>query len=118
MTKRSVFISGAGPAGLAAALLFDQLGWDDVIVAERRTGPADFEKNKSFNYLIDKRSQRLFERLGVLERLPQVGVATREFVATTITTEGEAKEQTVPIIDANRPTCYWTTRRALLTMLY
>ncbi|MEM7701974.1 MAG: NAD(P)/FAD-dependent oxidoreductase [Pseudomonadota bacterium] len=118
MTKRSVFISGGGPAGLAAALLFDQLGWDEVIVAERRSGPADFEKNKSFNYLIDKPSQDLFERLGILERLPKVGVATREFVATTITTDGEAKEQTVPIIDANRPTCYWTTRRALLTMLY
>lgn len=118
MAKRSVFISGGGPAGLAAALLFDQLGWDEVIVAERRSGPADFEKNKSFNYLIDKPSQDLFERLGILERLPKVGVATREFVATTITTEGEAKEQKVPIIDANRPTCYWTTRRALLTMLY
>ncbi|MEM7688793.1 MAG: NAD(P)/FAD-dependent oxidoreductase [Pseudomonadota bacterium] len=118
MAKRSVFISGGGPAGLAAALLFDQLGWDEIILAERRAGPADFEKNKSFNYLIDKRAQRLFERLGILDRLPEVGVPTREFVATTITLEGEAKEQTVPIIDANRPTCYWTTRRALLTTLY
>ena len=118
MKRRTVFISGGGPAGLAAALLFDQLGWDEVIVAERRSGPADFEKNKSFNYLIDKPSQYLFERLGILDRLPKVGVPTREFVATTITVEGEAKEQKVPIIDANRPTCYWTTRRALLTMLF
>ncbi len=118
MTKRSVFISGGGPAGLAAALLFDQLGWDEVILAERRSGPADFEKNKSFNYLIDKRGQRLLERLGILDRLPQVGVATREFSATTIAPDGSAKTQKVPIIDPNRPVCYWTTRRALLSMLF
>jgi len=118
MAKRSVFISGGGPAGLAAALLFDQLGWDEIILAERRLGPADFEKNKSFNYLIDKRSQRLLERLGILEKLPDVGVPTRDFSATTIAPDGSAKTQSVPIIDPNRPVCYWTTRRALLTMLY
>lgn len=118
MTKRSVFISGGGPAGLAAALLFDRLGWDEVVLAERRSGPSDFEKNKSFNYLVDKRSQRLFERLGILNRLPPVGVATREFTATTITPDGKAETKGVPIIDPSRPVCYWTTRRALLTMLY
>lgn len=118
MTKRSVFISGGGPAGLAAALLFDQLGWDEVVLAERRSGPSDFEKNKSFNYLVDKRSQRLFERLGILDRLPKVGVATTDFVATTITPDGKAETKGVPIIDPDRPVCYWTTRRALLTMLY
>jgi 2-polyprenyl-6-methoxyphenol hydroxylase-like FAD-dependent oxidoreductase len=118
MTKRSVFISGGGPAGLAAALLFDRLGWDEVVLAERRIGPSDFEKNKSFNYLVDKRSQRLFERLGILDRLPPVGVATREFTATTITPDGKAETKGVPIIDPDRPVCYWTTRRALLTMLY
>ncbi|MEQ8773207.1 MAG: FAD-dependent monooxygenase, partial [Erythrobacter sp.] len=118
MTKRSVLISGGGPAGLAAALLFDRLGWDEIVLAERRAGPSDFEKNKSFNYLVDKRSQRLFERLGILDRLPPVGVATREFTATTITPDGKAETKGVPIIDPGRPVCYWTTRRALLTMLY
>jgi 2-polyprenyl-6-methoxyphenol hydroxylase-like FAD-dependent oxidoreductase len=118
MTKRSVFISGGGPAGLGAALLFDQLGWDEVVLAERRSGPADFEKNKSFNYLIDRRAQRLLERLGILERLPQVGVPTRDFTATTITPDGAASTRKVPIIDPNRPVCYWTTRRALLSMLF
>jgi len=118
MAKRSVFISGGGPAGLAAALLFDRLGWDEIVLAERRSGPSDFEKNKSFNYLVDKRSQRLFDRLGILDRLPKVGVATRDFVATTITPDGKSETRGVPIIDPNRPVCYWTTRRALLTMLY
>ncbi|MEO0463875.1 MAG: NAD(P)/FAD-dependent oxidoreductase [Pseudomonadota bacterium] len=118
MKKRSVLISGGGPAGLAAALLFDQLGWEDITLVERRSGPEDFEKNKSFNYLIDKRSQRLLDRLGLMHLLPQVGVATREFVATTVKTDGTSETKSVPIIDANRPVCYWTTRRALLAMLY
>ena len=116
--NRSVFISGGGPAGLAAALLFDQLGWDEVVLAERRASPSDFEKNKSFNYLVDKRGQRLLDRIGLLDRLPEKGVATQEFVATTVSPDGKAKTEKVPIIDPNRPFAYWTTRRALLAMLF
>ena len=116
--KRSVFISGGGPAGLAAALLFDQMGWDEIVLAERRTSPSDFEKNKSFNYLVDLRGQRILNRLGIGDRLPQYGVATTTFTATTIAADGTSKTRSVPIVDPNRPVCYWTTRRALLTMLY
>lgn len=116
--KRSVFISGGGPAGLAAALLFDQLGWDEIILAERRPSPSDFEKNKSFNYLVDRRGLRILERLGIADRMYQCGVDTTNFTATTIAPDGTAQTKIVPIIDPNRPTCFWTTRRAFLTMLY
>ncbi|MEM6585367.1 MAG: NAD(P)/FAD-dependent oxidoreductase [Pseudomonadota bacterium] len=116
--KRSVFISGGGPAGLAAALLFDQMGWDEIVLAERRASPSDFEKNKSFNYLVDLRGQRILERLGIADRLYDCGVDTTTFTATTLAPDGTASAQTVPIIDPNRPTCFWTTRRAFLSMLY
>ncbi|WP_394728625.1 FAD-dependent oxidoreductase [Altererythrobacter sp. GH1-8] len=116
--KRSVFISGGGPAGLAAALLFDQLGWDEIVLAERRPSPSDFEKNKSFNYLVDRRGLRILERLGIADRMYQCGVDTTNFTATTIAPDGSAETKVVPIIDPNRPTCFWTTRRAFLTMLY
>lgn len=116
--KRSVFISGGGPAGLAAALLFDQLGWDEIVLAERRPSPSDFEKNKSFNYLVDRRGLRILERLGIADRMYQCGVDTTNFTATTIAPDGSATTKVVPIIDPQRPTCFWTTRRAFLTMLY
>lgn len=115
--KRSVFISGGGPSGLAAALLFDQLGWDEIVVVERRKSPQDFEKNKSFNYLVEARGQKLLDRLGIRDRLDRYGVATRGFTATTLKPSGEAETKTFPIVDPERPVCYWTTRRALLTLL-
>jgi kynurenine 3-monooxygenase len=113
----SVFISGGGPSGLAAALLFEQLGWDEIVVAERRAGPEDFEKNKSFNYLIDPRGQRLLGQIGLLDQLPEHGVATTVFKAVVVAANGTAKTITAPTIDPDRPVCYWTTRRVLLNML-
>ncbi|MEL7188927.1 MAG: NAD(P)/FAD-dependent oxidoreductase [Pseudomonadota bacterium] len=117
MIKKSVFIAGGGPSGLAAALLFDQLGWQDIVVAERRTSPKDFEKNKSFNYQIDGRGQKLLERVSVADALPDVGVANTAFTATLVNPDGTSKTSQIPIIDPDRPTCYWTTRRNLLTLL-
>lgn len=116
--SRSVFISGGGPTGLAAALLFDQLGWDEVIVAERRPSHDDFEKNKSFNYLVEARAQQFLDRLGIRDRLDAYGVATDRFVATTFAPDGGRKVRTYPLIAPGRPTCYWTTRRSLLSLLH
>jgi len=117
MQQRSVFIAGGGPAGLAAALLFEQLGWDEIVIAERRVSPTDFEKNKSFNYQIDGRGQKLLRRLGLADQLPECGVANRSFTATVVKPDGSAKAAQVPIIDPDRPVCYWTTRRNLLSLL-
>jgi 2-polyprenyl-6-methoxyphenol hydroxylase-like FAD-dependent oxidoreductase len=117
MKNPSVFIAGGGPSGLAAALLFDQLGWDNIVVAEQRASPTDFEKNKSFNYQIDGRGQKLLRRLGLDCELPKCGVANSSFTATVVKPDGSAKMTKAPIIDPDRPICYWTTRRNLLTLL-
>jgi len=105
MAKRSVFISGGGPRGLAAALLFHKLGWHEITVAERRTSPQDFEKNKAFTYQVSALGQALLKRLGIADRLDHFGVANTAFTATSIGPNGTVKTQDVPIIDANRPTC-------------
>ncbi len=115
--RRSVFISGAGPTGMVAAMLFDALGWE-VVLCERRASPQDFEKNKSFNYLIDPRGQEMLRRLGIYDRLYDCGVETRGFTGTTLTPDGRSVTKSPPIIDPARPTCFWTTRRAFLTMLH
>ena len=118
MATKSVFIGGGGPAGLAAALLFQQLGWDEVVLVEARSGPQDFEKNRAFNYLIDARGQRLLRRLGIAERLHDYGVLTTGFVATTIAADGKVSVAKPPIIDPERPPAFWSTRRNILTMLH
>ncbi len=113
-----VLIIGAGPSGLAAALLFADLGYQNITVVERRSSAKDFEKNKAFTYQIDGRGQKLLKRLGLMKDLESFGVANKSFHATTILPDGSSKTIDSPIIDKDRVTCYWTTRRNLQTMLY
>lgn len=115
---KTVFISGGGPSGLAAALLFDQLGWDDIILVERRSGPMDFEKNKSFNYLLDFRGQKLLQRLGLGGRIPVWGVDSRSFDISTLNPDGSFIRKRLPLINPDRPVSYWMTRRACLSLLH
>lgn len=117
MAKKSVFISGGGPAGLAAALLFQQMGWDEIVLAERRANPKDFEKNKSFNYLFDGRGQKMIRRLGLMDELAANGVANTSFTMMVVKADGKPNLQEVGIVNPNRPQAYWTTRRNLLSFL-
>lgn len=116
--SRQIFIGGGGPTGLAAALLFADLGWEDIILVERRPSPSDFEKNKSFNYQVDPRGQQLLKRLGIDAMLDEYGVANQNFTLTTIKADGEVKEAKAPVVDPMRGTCYWSTRRSFLEMLH
>lgn len=116
--KRQIVISGGGPSGLAAALLFADLGWDDIVLVERRLSPGDFEKNKAFNYQIDPRGQKLLKRLGIAGMLDTYGVANLGFTLTTVKADGDDVVATPPIIDPERQTSYWTTRRNFLEMMY
>ncbi|MEP3226465.1 MAG: NAD(P)/FAD-dependent oxidoreductase [Parasphingorhabdus sp.] len=118
VSTKQVIISGGGPSGLAAALLFAEQGWQEILVIERRASPTDFEKSKAFNYQIDPRGQKLLKRLGIAEMLEDFGVANRGFTLTTIKPDGSVNEASPPIIDPDRQTSYWTTRRNLLTMLH
>ncbi|SIN64174.1 2-polyprenyl-6-methoxyphenol hydroxylase [Parasphingorhabdus marina DSM 22363] len=116
--NRQIVISGGGPSGLAAALLFADLGWEDIVLVERRQSPGDFEKNKAFNYQIDPRGQKLLKRLEINRMLDEYGVANRGFTLTSIGPDGEASLTSPPIIDPDRETSYWTTRRNFLEMMY
>ena len=115
---RKVLICGAGPSGLAAAMLFADLGWDNVVLVERRSGPSDFEQNKAFNYQIDPRGQRLLDQIGVSGMLGSYGVANDRFALTVIAPDGSAKQIVLPIVNPLRGTCYWMRRASLQQMLF
>lgn len=114
----SVLICGGGPAGLAAALVFNDLGWDRVTVVERRQSPSDFEKNKAFNYQLDPRGQRLLKTLGLEDKFAEYGVPNDSFTLSLITPDGAAKTFTSPLIHPERGTCYWMRREMLQRMLH
>jgi kynurenine 3-monooxygenase len=113
-----VLICGGGPSGLAAALLFADLGWDDIIVVERRAGPDDFEANKAFNYQIDPRGQQLLQKLGVATMLEHYGVPNDDFQLGIVGPDGILKKREPPIINPLRGRCYWIRRANFQQMLF
>ncbi|MFZ4689488.1 MAG: FAD-dependent oxidoreductase [Polymorphobacter sp.] len=116
--KRQVLICGGGPSGLAAALLLASLGWDDIIVVERRVGPADFEPNKAFNYQIDPRGQQLLLKVGVAPMLDRYGVANDDFMLGMVGPDGKLRKVAPPIINPLRGRCYWIRRANFQQMLF
>jgi 2-polyprenyl-6-methoxyphenol hydroxylase-like FAD-dependent oxidoreductase len=116
--NRKILICGGGPSGLAAALLFADLGWDEIILVERREGPRDFEANKAFNYQIDPRGQQLLVKLGVAEMLDSHGVANDDFHLGLVGPDGSLKKREPPIINPLRGRCYWIRRANFQHMLF
>lgn len=113
-----VLIVGGGPAGLATAIMLAKRGWTNITVLEQRATADYYEPDKSFNYLIDGRGQKLTDLLGITHHLSQIGVSNQEFYLTRIEPNGSRKTSKLPIVDANRKTAYWVTRKAFVLMLY
>lgn len=65
----NALVVGGGPAGLATALMLAHRGWTNITVLEKRTAADYDEPDKSFNYLIDGRGQKLTDLLGLTELL-------------------------------------------------
>jgi FAD binding domain len=63
--RRSAVIIGGGPSGLAASLLLEKCGWDDVTIVEKRATNF-FESSKAYLYLIDGRGQKCTNALGTI----------------------------------------------------
>ena len=116
--SRNVLIVGGGPAGLATALMLAKQGWTNVTVLEKRPAADYYEPDKSFNYLIDGRGQKLTDWLGLTAKISKIGVPSTEFYLTLIKPNGSRKTFKVPVADPNRKTAYWVPRRAFVLLLY
>lgn len=117
-SHRSVLIVGGGPAGLATALMLAKRGWTNITVLEKRAAADYYEPDKSFNYLIDGRGQKLTNLFGLTEQLSEISVPNTEFYLTRIKPDGSRKTFKVPLVDPNRKTAYWLPRRAFVLLLY
>jgi kynurenine 3-monooxygenase len=113
-----VLIVGGGPAGLATALMLAKRGWTRITVLEQRRSAEEYEPDKSFNYLIDGRGQKLTDLLGLTAAVSQLGVPNTEFQITRIQPNGKRKTSKLPLLDPTRKTAYWLPRRAFVHLLY
>lgn len=112
-------ICGGGPSGLVAAITLHQLGWQDIVLVERRDSQNAFERGKAFNYQIDGRGQRALASIGLdTASIKEYGVANTRFTVHNIRHDGTEKTFTLPFIREDKQTAYWTTRTALMEMLY
>jgi 2-polyprenyl-6-methoxyphenol hydroxylase-like FAD-dependent oxidoreductase len=116
--EQTVFISGGGPCGLAAALMFHQRGWRRIIVVEQSQSAKTFDKNKGFNYLIDARGQKLLKQLGLDDRLSTYGVENDRNIMTLVLADGSHKIFKSPFWDPARDSAYWSRRENLQLLLH
>lgn len=116
--KTNVLIVGGGPAGLATALMLAHRGWTKITVLEKRPSADYYEPDKSFNYLVNGRGQKLTDWLGLTDSLSKLGVPNREFYITRIFPSGKRKTSKLPSFDSNRKTAYWMPRQVFVKLLY
>jgi len=93
-------------------------GWKNITVLEYRAAADYYEPDKSFNYLIDGRGQKLTDFLGLTHQLSEIGVPSTEFYLTQIKPNGSQKTSKLPTVDPNRKAAYWLPRRAFVLLLY
>lgn len=118
VAEQGAIVIGGGPTGLATALMLAKSGWTNITVLEKRRAADFYEPDKSFLYLIDGRGQKFTDLLGITEQLSKLGVPNPEVTFTVIQSNGSRKTSKLPIIDPNRKTAYWLTRRAFVLLLY
>ena len=80
--KSGVVIVGAGPAGLATAMLLAKQGWTDITILEHKASIDAEEGEKSYVYMIDGRGRQLLELLGLEDKLEDAGVSMSSISVT------------------------------------
>ncbi|MBV6625601.1 MAG: FAD-dependent monooxygenase [Rivularia sp. (in: Bacteria)] len=113
-----VLIIGGGPAGLATAIILAKRGFQNITVLEKRPSANYYEPDKSFNYLIDGRGQKLIDYIEIADKLSQNGVSSTDFYLTKVESNGNRKTLKLPIVDPNRKAAYWITRQTFVGLLY
>lgn len=76
-----VLVAGGGPAGLAAATSLASAGLS-VTVVERRDSASEFEAQRAYLYLLDRRGQQWTDRHNLTDVIRERGVLNKGYTIT------------------------------------
>ncbi|EFJ46001.1 hypothetical protein VOLCADRAFT_93787 [Volvox carteri f. nagariensis] len=115
-----VVIVGAGPAGLATALLLAQQQsprWERIVLLEKRPSIDAEEADKSYTYMIDGRGFSLTDSAGVTKAVEAAGVICSGLSISRVYPDGTYSERRFNFKDSSRASV-WLPRRAFLRALH
>ena len=109
-----VVIVGAGPAGLATALLLSQSGAvrGRIWILEKRLTPVSFDPDRAFTYAIDGHGQPVLAAMGLLEGLHAISAPSDNFVVNRVLPSGKVQKLSFDV----KGTC-WLQRDLLCSLL-
>mmetsp|Transcript_1417 Transcript_1417/g.4108 ORF Transcript_1417/g.4108 Transcript_1417/m.4108 type:complete len:528 (+) Transcript_1417:250-1833(+) len=114
---KTAVVVGAGPSGLASAIMLAKRGWGSVTVIDRQEDIGSYNPSLGFTYMIDGRGQRALRQIdenviGGLQREAAAGSSTNTI--RVFNTDGTVKTTTMNIDSHN----YWIARHSFIHVLY
>lgn len=115
MVAPSTVVVGAGPAGLAAAMLLHKNG-SQVTLVERASDPSHADPNRAFSYLVTPRGQRTLAELDLLDQLQAEAALGALTTYNLFAASGQVSRIPFPNSVTNGPQ-YWLARSALVGLM-
>ena len=116
-TDVDVLIAGGGPCGLAAALSFAKAGFS-VRVVERRQCATEFETQRAYLYLLDRRGQRFTDTHHLTDVIRERGVSNDGYTITRAWPDARGAITSKPLLAQEATaSAIWIPRAALLDVL-
>lgn len=111
-----VVIVGAGPTGLASALMLEKHGYEDITIIEKRSR-VSFESEKAYLYMVAPNGLQITDYLNFTDKIAEVSVSSYKF-RTLKVVEPNAKVETkqLPVRTVGKEK-FWLPRSSLLDVM-
>ena len=117
--SRHAVVVGAGPVGLASALILAKSPWFEniTIIEQRELG--SFESERAYLYMLDGRGQKITDQLQLTDKLAERAVPSSSFTELTeVFVDGTQAKKKLPVIGAGEAgEKYWIPRSVMLEIM-